>query len=220
MKWLRACLSMSCYWNSWCILRPSEQPTFMSTHTTTLDMLHTMSISVLLQYPASSLSPDIVTADITAHIIITPHRQLREISPSTTFSTEGHHISLSYDQLWAASLIGQNAGTWRWALSYVTLLQQSIWLPPIRFSQAGGQSAHKARPPQPRTRVDATAAYNAGSAKKCANVVSSIYTVRAPCFKRALRMFPTALKPAQNCTGLTRLMALFQDYLDKPLPER
>ena len=29
--------------------------------------------------------------------------------------------------------------------------------PPIRFSQAGGQSAHKARPPQPGTRVDATA---------------------------------------------------------------
>ena len=29
--------------------------------------------------------------------------------------------------------------------------------PPIRFSQAGGQSAHKARPPQPWTRVDATA---------------------------------------------------------------
>jgi len=29
--------------------------------------------------------------------------------------------------------------------------------PPIRFSQAGGQSAHKARPLQPSTRVDATA---------------------------------------------------------------
>ena len=28
--------------------------------------------------------------------------------------------------------------------------------PPIRFSQAGGQWAHKARPPQPSTRVDAT----------------------------------------------------------------
>ena len=26
--------------------------------------------------------------------------------------------------------------------------------PPIRFSQAGGQSAHEARPPQPSTRVD------------------------------------------------------------------
>jgi len=26
--------------------------------------------------------------------------------------------------------------------------------PPIRFSQAGGQAAHKARPPQPSTRVD------------------------------------------------------------------
>ena len=33
--------------------------------------------------------------------------------------------------------------------------------PPIRFSQAGGgQSAHKARPPQPWTRVDATAPMN------------------------------------------------------------
>ena len=29
--------------------------------------------------------------------------------------------------------------------------------PPIRFSQAGGDKAHKARPPQPSTRVDATA---------------------------------------------------------------
>jgi len=38
--------------------------------------------------------------------------------PSATFSTEGHHIWLSYDQLWAASLIGRNAVTWRWALSY------------------------------------------------------------------------------------------------------
>ena len=28
--------------------------------------------------------------------------------------------------------------------------------PPIRFSQAGEQSAHEARPPQPCTRVDAT----------------------------------------------------------------
>ena len=28
--------------------------------------------------------------------------------------------------------------------------------PPIRYSQAGGQSAHKARPPQPSTRVDDT----------------------------------------------------------------
>ena len=30
------------------------------------------------------------------------------------------HALLSYDQLWAASLTGRNAVTWRWALSYFT----------------------------------------------------------------------------------------------------
>jgi len=32
-------------------------------------------------------------------------------SPSATFSSRGHHISLSHDQLRAASLIGRNAVT-------------------------------------------------------------------------------------------------------------
>ena len=34
-------------------------------------------------------------------------------------STPPQHVILSYDQLRAASLIGWNAVTWRWALSYV-----------------------------------------------------------------------------------------------------
>jgi len=47
---------------------------------------------------------------------------------------------LSYDQLWAASLIGRNAVTWRWALSYV-----------YRFNMETGMCT---RPFRPRPRRD------------------------------------------------------------------
>ena len=44
--------------------------------------------------------------------------------------------------------------------------------PPIRFSQAGGQSTHKARPHQPWTRVDATA-WGTSCASCCGNAYAA-----------------------------------------------
>jgi len=48
--------------------------------------------------------------------------------------------------------------------------------PPIRFSQAGGQSAHKARPPQPWTRVDATVCHCACFCPQLQQIISAVWT--------------------------------------------